>query len=274
MPRTPSLTPGPDFHDGTSSRTGRRFASGNRVSASRAEYLSIVRRTRLISLTLKERPLRTSDAGCLSRDKPSRHMRAGRIGRGMNPPPQFGQTFSSTSSTQSGQKVHSYVQIRASSDAGGKSRIAGLAIGSKFERHVPRLLRAPGRCKRDTWASFHEFGESVVIGVATENGSNRTLASESVGRGFESTLSLNERGLFQAYLGNTPIRPANDFRWREPVTARFVSNEKTRPARLACSAVALGVAAHLSVGASIPGSLWLSRARLPISRGLQSEASV
>jgi hypothetical protein len=43
------------------------------------------------------------------------------MGRGTNPPPQFGHTLRSTPSTQSAQKVHSKVQIRAVVDDGGKS---------------------------------------------------------------------------------------------------------------------------------------------------------
>jgi len=48
-----------------------------------------------------------SDGGVLSTDAPGRHSRAGRIGRGTNPPPQFGQTLPSLVSTQSAQNVHS-----------------------------------------------------------------------------------------------------------------------------------------------------------------------
>ena len=50
---------------------------------------------------------RLSDGGCFCTDTPGRHSRAGRIGRGANPPPQFGQTLPSFASTQSAQKVHS-----------------------------------------------------------------------------------------------------------------------------------------------------------------------
>jgi hypothetical protein len=62
------------------------------------------------------------EGGRLATESPGRHSVAGRIGRGSNPPPQFGQTLNSTLSTQSAQKVHSKVQMRASVDAGGKSR--------------------------------------------------------------------------------------------------------------------------------------------------------
>jgi len=51
--------------------------------------------------------LRVVNGGRLATDSPGRHSVAGRIGRGEKPPPQFGQTFRSTVSTQSAQKVHS-----------------------------------------------------------------------------------------------------------------------------------------------------------------------
>jgi hypothetical protein len=62
------------------------------------------------------------EGGRLATDSPGRHSVAGRIGRGSKPPPQFGQTLNSTLSTQSAQKVHSKLQMRASVYAAGKSR--------------------------------------------------------------------------------------------------------------------------------------------------------
>ena len=50
---------------------------------------------------------RTVPAGSFSSPVPSRHARAGRIGRALNPPPQLGQTSWSTASTHAAQKVHS-----------------------------------------------------------------------------------------------------------------------------------------------------------------------
>ncbi len=50
---------------------------------------------------------RFADPGRLASDSPARHSVLGRIGRGVNPPPQFGQTLNSLPSTQSEQKVHS-----------------------------------------------------------------------------------------------------------------------------------------------------------------------
>ena len=46
-------------------------------------------------------------SGLLPRHTPGRHSVIGRIGRGTNPPPQFGQTLNSTVSTQRAQNVHS-----------------------------------------------------------------------------------------------------------------------------------------------------------------------
>jgi hypothetical protein len=52
---------------------------------------------------------------------PGRHSFEGRIGRGWKPPPQFGHTLPSLLSAQSAQNVHSYEQIRASVEFGGRS---------------------------------------------------------------------------------------------------------------------------------------------------------
>jgi len=51
------------------------------------------------------------------------------VGRGMNPPPQFGHTFSRTSSTHAGQNVHSYEHIRASSESGGSGLLQCSHVG-------------------------------------------------------------------------------------------------------------------------------------------------
>src|SRR5258706_2799249 len=48
------------------------------------------------------------------------HGRAGRMGRALKPPPQFGHTLSSVSSTQVRQNVHSKEQILASRELGNK----------------------------------------------------------------------------------------------------------------------------------------------------------
>jgi len=59
------------------------------------------------SATSRERRTRFVDGGRFARQAPGRHSFAGRIGRGANPPPQFGQTLWSLVSTQSAQNVHS-----------------------------------------------------------------------------------------------------------------------------------------------------------------------
>jgi hypothetical protein len=53
----------------------------------------------------------------------------GLIGRGSKPPPQFGQTFASTSLTQPAQKVHSKLQMRASLASGGKALLQCSQLG-------------------------------------------------------------------------------------------------------------------------------------------------
>jgi hypothetical protein len=85
-------------------------------------------------------------------EMPGRHSRAGRIGRGANPPPQFGQTSNSFVATHSAQNVHSKVQIRASGAAGGRS----LSQYSQFGRSsstilppAPMLARGRGAHKLD-----------------------------------------------------------------------------------------------------------------------------
>ena len=72
----------------------------------------------------------------MASDNPGRHSFAGRIGRGAKPPPQFGQTLLRCRSTQSAQKVHSKVQMRASGGVRRQVLVAIFAIRPKFERHV------------------------------------------------------------------------------------------------------------------------------------------
>lgn len=66
---------------------------------------------------------------------------AGLIGRGTNPPPQLGQTLSRTRSTQVTQNVHSYEQIRASSESGGSDLLqcsqVGLRSSIEVSSHIP-----------------------------------------------------------------------------------------------------------------------------------------
>src|SRR4051794_31870598 len=51
------------------------------------------------------------------------------MGRGVKPPPQFGQTFLRTVSTHAAQNVHSYEQMRASREFGGNARLQCSQVG-------------------------------------------------------------------------------------------------------------------------------------------------
>lgn len=66
---------------------------------------------------------------------------AGRCGRDTKSPPQFGQAPWSKESTHDAQKVHSKVQILASSDSGGKSLLqhsqSGRNSSLMFVYHCP-----------------------------------------------------------------------------------------------------------------------------------------
>ncbi len=68
-------------------------------------------------------------AGSLPRQLSPFQFRDGLIGLGANPPPQFGQTLCSTSSTQVAQNVHSYEQIRASVESGGNGLLQCSQVG-------------------------------------------------------------------------------------------------------------------------------------------------
>jgi hypothetical protein len=92
-----------------------------------------------MSSRLYDKCTRLVDAGCFATDNPGRHSVAGRIGRGANPPPQFGQTLCNLVSTHPMQNVHSYVQIRASVALGGKS----LSQYSQFGRSCKAMVWFP-----------------------------------------------------------------------------------------------------------------------------------
>ena len=83
-----------------------------------------------MSSRVYDKNARLVEGGRFATQSPGRHSVAGRIGRGTKPPPQFGQTLKSTLSTQSAQNVHSYEQMRAVVDAGGRS----LSQHSQFGR--------------------------------------------------------------------------------------------------------------------------------------------
>ena len=87
------------------------------------------------------------DAGYTLRKLSPRQLRAGRTGRGVNPPPQFGHTFSS-SSTHAEQNVHSKLQIIAFAAPGGSAVAQFSQIGRSSSRSPPRAER---RCpQRDS----------------------------------------------------------------------------------------------------------------------------
>ena len=81
------------------------------------------------------------DAGYTLRKLSPRQLRAGRTGRGVNPPPQFGHTFSS-SSTHAEQNVHSKLQIIAFAASGG-SAVADRAKLEHVSSSVARSDDAP-----------------------------------------------------------------------------------------------------------------------------------
>jgi hypothetical protein len=62
----------------------------------------------------------------------------GLTGLGTKPPPQFGQTFPKTTSTQVAQNVHSYVQMRASSETGGNALLQCSHVGLSSSMVFPR----------------------------------------------------------------------------------------------------------------------------------------
>src|SRR5438105_4950857 len=92
-----------------------------------------------MSSRLWERCTRFVEAGLSATESPSRHSVEGRMGRGTKPPPQLGQTLWSLVSTQSTQKVHSYEQIRASGEEGGRSlsQYSQLGLSSKAIATAP-----------------------------------------------------------------------------------------------------------------------------------------
>jgi hypothetical protein len=61
----------------------------------------------------------------------------GLIGLGTKPPPQFGQTFFNMVSTHVAQKVHSYEQMRASSESGGNALLQCSQVGLSSSIPIP-----------------------------------------------------------------------------------------------------------------------------------------
>jgi hypothetical protein len=73
---------------------------------------------------------------------------AGLTGRGAKPPPQFGQTFSSTPSTHAAQNVHSYVQMRASGASGGSGLLQFSQVGLSSSMGSANIADRIGDVKR------------------------------------------------------------------------------------------------------------------------------
>ena len=115
---------------------GFRYLSSGAVPARRAANASA---------SSQEYDIRTRSAegGRFATESPGRHSVAGRIGRGVKPPPQLGQTLRSRA-TQSRHQVHSYVQIIASAEAGGRSRSQPSQLG-RSSSAIGALCR---RCRR------------------------------------------------------------------------------------------------------------------------------
>ena len=65
------------------------------------------------------------------------------MGRGTKPPPQFGQTLPRMLSTHVAQNVHSYVQMRASSESGGNAllQFSQVGLSSSMVEVVARSYR-------------------------------------------------------------------------------------------------------------------------------------
>jgi hypothetical protein len=93
-----------------------------------------------------------SEGGRFATESPGRHSVVGRTGRRSKPPPQFGHTLSSTFSTQSAQKVHSKVQIRAEVSAGGRSRLQHSQFGLSSSAIAFTSLMEAGRLPCDGWS--------------------------------------------------------------------------------------------------------------------------
>src|SRR5208337_1124519 len=84
---------------------------------------------------------RASEGGRFATESPGLHSVAGRMGLGWKPPPQFGQTLWSLLSMQSTQKVHSYEQMRANVEFGGRSRSHHSQFGRSCKAMWPTFFQ-------------------------------------------------------------------------------------------------------------------------------------
>ena len=99
--------------------------------------------------------MRCCDGGLRSSRK------AGRIGRGHKLPPQLGHTPIKWPSTQRRQKVHSYVQIIASVDAGGRSTSQHSQLGRSSSTPQVYLMMTAGTPSRRVIIRRFRAGHTV-----------------------------------------------------------------------------------------------------------------
>jgi len=114
-------------------------------------------------------------AGLFSRQFPFFRFCEGRLGRCVNPPPQFGHTFSSTVSMQLRQKVHSYEQIIASVESAGNEVLQCSQVGLSSSMVTPEFKKdVSGRYHRLLEAGTHLAGIGSSIGVRTHDAADST----------------------------------------------------------------------------------------------------
>ena len=150
-------------------------------------------------------------AGSWPRKLPSRQLRAGRTGRGTNPPPQFGQTLSRMRSTHVAQNVHSYEQMRASGEFAGNGLLQFSHVGlnssmlSKPRERRDRVVSAGPGDHRDM-VSLHDLTAIGEIFLGLERAAIRT---DDLRRAYVR-LSAGEQDLAQAETRGTRQRQAQD----------------------------------------------------------------
>lgn len=99
----------------------------------------------------------------------------GRIGLGTKPPPQFGHVFFRMVSTQVAQKVHSYVQMRASVAAGGNALLQCSQIGLSSSMTSPFLRLTQSSAAPRCWGVRWNAG----LGTALSAAQHQTSGSET-----------------------------------------------------------------------------------------------
>ena len=90
-----------------------------------------------------------------------------RKGLRSNPPPQFGQTCLSSFSTQSAQKVHSYEQINASLESGGRCLLQCSQFG--FSSSIGFDISAYFiKCKQERYIMLAQEGVVIIFANAPD----------------------------------------------------------------------------------------------------------